>query len=62
MGGTYNAYQIADINGRVVLSKELEDDTIKAVFDVDISTLAPGLYIIRAVTDQGPIMTKFSVE
>ena len=62
MGGTYSAYQIADINGRVLLSKELEDETIKAIIDVDISTLAPGMYIIRAVTDQGAIMSRFTVD
>jgi hypothetical protein len=62
MGSPYRSYQITDINGRVLVSQQLAGDVHADLISVDIQNLIPGIYIIRAVTDHGTNLTKFTVE
>jgi hypothetical protein len=62
IGSPYRAYQVSDINGRIVSSRQLAGDVLADLISVDISHLVPGIYIIRAVTDDGVSTTKFRVE
>ena len=61
-GSAYRSYQITDINGRVVSSKQLTGDVHADLITIDISGFARGIYIIRAVTDDGASLSKFVVE
>jgi hypothetical protein len=62
MGSPYRSYQITDINGRVLLSQQFQGDMHSDLISVDISSLIPGMYIIRAITDNGASLTKFTVQ
>ncbi len=61
-GSAYSAYQIIDITGRVVLSGQLGGDIHADLITIDISALTPGLYTLRAVTESGAGVTKFTVQ
>lgn len=62
IGSSYRSYQITDINGRVLLSQDLKGDVHSDLISVDVSKLVPGIYIIRAITDNGANLTKFIVQ
>ncbi len=62
MEAAYRSCQITDINGRVVMAKEFTGDVHADVVTLDVSNYAPGIYIIRAVTDGGATLSKFTVE
>lgn len=62
VGAIYRSYEITDISGRVVISKQLSGDIRADLISVDISGLVPGIYVIRAITDDGTNQAKFTVE
>jgi hypothetical protein len=62
MGAAYRSYQITDVNGRVITTQQIVGDVHSDVITIDISSYAKGIYIIRAVTDDGASLTKFTVE
>jgi alpha-tubulin suppressor-like RCC1 family protein len=62
IGTGYRSYQVTDISGRVVLSKTLADEVYSDVTSVNITSLAPGIYILRIATDSGAIMQRFTVQ
>jgi hypothetical protein len=61
-GSAYRSYQIMDVNGRVIASAQLSGDVHADIVSVDISTFVPGVYVIRAVTDDGANLAKFTVQ
>jgi hypothetical protein len=61
-GSFYRFYQITDISGRVVLSRQLSGEIRADLITVDVSTFVPGVYVIRAVTDDGASTAKFIVQ
>jgi hypothetical protein len=61
-GSAYKSYQITDINGRLISSGDLAEGIHQDLITIDVSNLVPGIYIIRAVTDKGASLTKFTVE
>jgi hypothetical protein len=62
IGAPYRSFQIMDVNGRVVTNQTLTGDVHTDVISVDISSYAPGMYVIRAVTDEGASLSKFTVK
>jgi hypothetical protein len=61
-GNIYNGYQIIDITGRVVLSKGLGEGSTSGSITIDISHFSPGIYMMRALGDEGLSISKFTVE
>jgi hypothetical protein len=61
VGSAYKSYQVTDISGRVIFTQPIAGGIYAEVMELDISAYAPGTYIIRAVTDAGTSLTKFTV-
>jgi hypothetical protein len=62
MGSPYQSYQITDICGRVITTHTFSADVHSDVIKLDVSSYAKGLYIIRAVTDEGASTARFTVK
>jgi hypothetical protein len=60
-GSAYLSYQIIDITGRTVGSQPM-GGIHSGLMSVDISDLAAGVYIFRAVTEDGINQTRFTVK
>jgi hypothetical protein len=62
IGSAYLSYQITDISGRVIYTQPISGGVFADVMMLDISAFAPGVYIIRAVTEAGSAVGRFTVK
>jgi hypothetical protein len=62
IGQAYQAYQILDVNGRVISKHEYASDVMSDQFSIDLSRYTPGVYMIRVVTESGTTESRFMVE
>jgi hypothetical protein len=62
VGSAYKSYQITDISGRVIDTKSIAGEVYADLIELDISAYAPGVYTIRAVTESGSVISRFTVE
>jgi hypothetical protein len=61
-GSLYRSFQIIDISGRIIRSEQITTEVYADVIPVDISGYAKGIYIVKAVTDGGAMLSKFVVQ